>query len=558
VLNCPVPWRAVNPATATPKPDRAAQPTPPQTSGTAQVAPSFPPRGDGLDDWCAKIRLPSSIAICSEPELRRLVLDRQRAYDEVKAKLTPEQRKALLADQNGWVKSYPASCGLAADEPPSIPLASTVRDCMAQAGRARIAYLRAYGEAPVNAPPPTQAAAPPAAPLRITTVAPAPSPNATPAAPPTTCPNGFHDNGFGCLRNYVTPSQATPSTSSATTPRPEGRDTTESVLICFLIVAGVVAAVVYVYTRQKNAKARSAAIDWMRMTLLQGTTIRLTCGPTPNVNFHDDEEFLSVFPETTLTEPRAVRTSRGIYGGPSFRIAKGVYFRLGGYRGTSESHEELRGIDSGTLVITNQRLIFVGSFRTISFPLADIIGSVAYLRSLELHRKGKQRTEYFNFSKNLEMTYNRDGETRSAPVDAVMIKLVIDQAYLYKDHPEFVGLSQDDINNLQTIPSDTLNSLQESGLLSQDNLKLTSTLSQGALNSIAAMSRCGDAAEITILKPIDEVLKPGEPDHRRCRHLRTGMTIAEARGIEGGPTIADLAALTKLDAIALRCIETKA
>jgi hypothetical protein len=46
--------------------------------------------------------------------------------------------------------------------------------------------------------------------------------------------------------------------------------------------------------------------------------------------------------ETVLTEPRSVRTSRGAYAGPSFRIAKGVSFRFGGYCGTSESHEELR------------------------------------------------------------------------------------------------------------------------------------------------------------------------------------------------------------------------
>src|SRR5260370_40371622 len=76
-----------------------------------------------VDDWCARAKLPSNIAICSDPELRTLAIERQRSYDEAKARLSPDQRKALLADQNGWVRSYPQACGLAPDAPPPLPLA---------------------------------------------------------------------------------------------------------------------------------------------------------------------------------------------------------------------------------------------------------------------------------------------------------------------------------------------------------------------------------------------------------------------------------------------------
>ena len=125
----------------------------------ARAAP--PMLGDGLDDWCAKVRLPSSTAICSHPELRSLAIERQHAYDEVRARLSPEQQKALLADQNGWVKTYPQACGLSQDAPPSLPLAPAIKDCMAQAGRARIAYLRGYaGQAPAGAAPAPAAARP--------------------------------------------------------------------------------------------------------------------------------------------------------------------------------------------------------------------------------------------------------------------------------------------------------------------------------------------------------------------------------------------------------------
>ena len=103
---------------------------------------------DPFDDWCKTARLPLSIAICSDPDLRALAQERQHAYDDANARLSPDRQKALLADQNGWVKSYPLACGLAQDAAPPLPLAPAIKACMAQAGRARIAYLRAYDASP--------------------------------------------------------------------------------------------------------------------------------------------------------------------------------------------------------------------------------------------------------------------------------------------------------------------------------------------------------------------------------------------------------------------------
>lgn len=109
----------------------------------ACFAPSA--RADPLDDWCKTVRLPSSIAICSEPELRALTRARQTAYDEARDRLSPDQQRVLLADQNDWVKSYPAGCGISQSAPPTLPLSPATKECMAQAGRARIAYLHSYG-----------------------------------------------------------------------------------------------------------------------------------------------------------------------------------------------------------------------------------------------------------------------------------------------------------------------------------------------------------------------------------------------------------------------------
>jgi uncharacterized protein len=111
---------------------------------------------DDLDGWCAQVKLPSSIALCSDRELRALMVERQHAFEAARAKVGEERAPVLIADQNAWVASYPKACGLVPDTPPPIPLPPNVKDCMASAGRARIAYLKAYG---TPSPAPSQTAA---------------------------------------------------------------------------------------------------------------------------------------------------------------------------------------------------------------------------------------------------------------------------------------------------------------------------------------------------------------------------------------------------------------
>ncbi len=60
-------------------------------------------------------------------------------------------------------------------------------------------------------------------------------------------------------------------------------------------------------------------------------------------------------------------------GGPTIRLARGLSFRLGASDSTgvseSESFDELRQIDQGTLILTTKRLAFLGSLRTNSSSL---------------------------------------------------------------------------------------------------------------------------------------------------------------------------------------------
>ena len=105
-----------------------------------------------------------------------------------------------------------------------------------------------------------------------------------------------------------------------------------------------------------------------------------------------NEELICILNDISLLEPRTVRS--GIYGGPSFRIARGMYVRLGAFR--SESHEEIQQVDKGTLVLTNKRLVFLGSKRTLEIDLRKILSMEPYSDALGVRISGKTRTIYFS------------------------------------------------------------------------------------------------------------------------------------------------------------------
>ncbi len=138
-----------------------------------------------------------------------------------------------------------------------------------------------------------------------------------------------------------------------------------------------------------------------------------------------NENISLIMHNITLREPRAVRQTVGGYGGPTFRVAKGVNFRLGGIAAQSESHEELRNIDRGTLVLTNKRLIFIGSKRTTNIDLNKIIAIEPYKDGIGSQRENKQKTEYFTGSDKTTITINKNGRRTTFPVNGVVLKAAI-------------------------------------------------------------------------------------------------------------------------------------
>lgn len=137
------------------------------------------------------------------------------------------------------------------------------------------------------------------------------------------------------------------------------------------------------------------------------------------------EELVVVLPNITFKEPRSVRTSYGSYGGPTVRLMKGVSFRLGGASHRSTSHDEITTIDRGTLTITNKRLIYTGSQKTLNYNLSKILSITEYKDAIVIQKENKQKTEIFADCDNLRLDFNVDGQMRSIRFYGCLLKAAI-------------------------------------------------------------------------------------------------------------------------------------
>ena len=101
---------------------------------------------------CVGVKLPSTLVICSDPELMRLADERQEAINEARGRIGEEAWPRLWEDQKDWVRSYATACGVPPDRPPPIPVPPSVKACFKSAAQARIAYIRGYGLTTAGSP----------------------------------------------------------------------------------------------------------------------------------------------------------------------------------------------------------------------------------------------------------------------------------------------------------------------------------------------------------------------------------------------------------------------
>ena len=102
---------------------------------------------------------------------------------------------------------------------------------------------------------------------------------------------------------------------------------------------------------------------------------------------------------TELLEDRTMRVARqGAVAGLSIKIMKGVSFRPGVFRSYPISKTDLKKIDAGDFIVTNQRVVFMGSTKDINVSYKKLMGITPYTDALQLNREGKIKRQFFKMT----------------------------------------------------------------------------------------------------------------------------------------------------------------
>ena len=150
-----------------------------------------------------------------------------------------------------------------------------------------------------------------------------------------------------------------------------------------------------------EVKRRNDAIRAMGFDSLYEAAVLQTSGAraveSPLVLKSGEEAFLSV----PATLARMVTRSHYVGGssGFSFPIGHtGIRYRIGAFRGEPVHQQSLTKLDDGTLVLTNQRLAYVGRMKSTSIPLAKIMHVEVYSDGLSIAREGKENPDWYLMS----------------------------------------------------------------------------------------------------------------------------------------------------------------
>lgn len=108
--------------------------------------------------------------------------------------------------------------------------------------------------------------------------------------------------------------------------------------------------------------------------------------PPSGLNLRKGEGVVWVFYNVDFLEDRVRRKTVGGSQGMSFRIAKGVYYRVGGFKAESVATTERVLVDNGYLAVTNAALYFVSATKSVRVPYNKIVSFDQFKNAIGIMR----------------------------------------------------------------------------------------------------------------------------------------------------------------------------
>jgi hypothetical protein len=97
-----------------------------------------------------------------------------------------------------------------------------------------------------------------------------------------------------------------------------------------------------------------------------------------SINFQKNEKIVWAFSSCDYLEDKTRRQYIGSSQGVNIRIMKGVYYKVGAFKGQSIEHTERVRIDNGWVVITNKHIYFAGTAKSFRVPYSKIISFLPF------------------------------------------------------------------------------------------------------------------------------------------------------------------------------------
>ncbi len=129
---------------------------------------------------------------------------------------------------------------------------------------------------------------------------------------------------------------------------------------------------------KNGALTRTAKAAVLRRVLNGVVPRRASVDEDIPINFQKDERVVWAFPESEYFEDKTKRQYVGGSKGLSIRIMKGVYYRVGDFKGHAVDRTERVHIDTGWVVVTSKHIYFSGAAKTFRVPYSKIISFLPF------------------------------------------------------------------------------------------------------------------------------------------------------------------------------------
>ena len=102
-----------------------------------------------------------------------------------------------------------------------------------------------------------------------------------------------------------------------------------------------------------------------------------------------------IFRDITLHEQKTIRETVGRHNGFNIRVAKGVYYRTGGFKGTPVEKTSLQKVGVGMVCFTTKNIYFSSPEKSLKIPYEKIISVNTYSNGIDLQKDGVREKPIF-------------------------------------------------------------------------------------------------------------------------------------------------------------------